>query len=167
MSKNDKNVLIWGIIILVVVVIIVMWSNSGTNKIINGPEETQSVYQTVSPTPSGKVSHGSVTTPVANQTYTQVTKEYKGKTIQFNELCMPNPSGMTIKKGTRILFDNRSKVTQTITVGGLKFTLPAWGWQIQTITGTSLPVNLSVACKASTGAQGAGGILLQANISNF
>ena len=73
---------------------------------------------------------------------------------------------MVLKKGTKILLDNRSKYVQTINLDGAKVVLPAYSWQIVTITTkNNLPYNYEIDCKSDGGSTENGAMInLQALI---
>ena len=59
---------------------------------------------------------------------------------------------MVLKKGTKILLDNRSKYIQTINLDGTKVVLPVYSWQIVTITTKNqLPYSFGIDCKSEGG----------------
>lgn len=164
MSKNDKKVLVWGIVILVVIIGIVVLSKDTTSPTSNNK-------QTASPTPSGSASTNKTTpkkTTTPNLDYSQMIQLYEGKRVQFNDFCTATPSQMVVKKGTKVMLDNRSKISKTLKLDTGTITLPGYGWQIITATtNNSLPYNFSVDCKSTNGNTENGLILnIQANISN-
>jgi hypothetical protein len=167
MKKDDKKVLVIGVVILVVVIAIFVWSSNQEQTALNGEQNS-----IIKPIPANHVVLKSRITNGTNQpastlTYTQATAAYVGKTVQFNDSCQAVPSGMAIKQNTKILFDNRSKIAKTIIVDNMTFALPAYGWTIKTISATqALPYAVSISCKSATGAQGGGTLMLEANISN-
>lgn len=105
-----------------------------------------------SPTLSPSPIPGKKAVPAAGQTYDQVLAAYADKRIQFNEKCQGIPGQMVLKKGTKIMLDNRSKYTQTINLDGTKIVLPAYSWQLVTITTENqLPYNFGIDCKSEGG----------------
>ena len=158
----SKKVWVWIIVILVAVLVI--WKlPSLFGKNLEGLSLT-------SPTPSSTLSPspvpGKKTVPAASQTYDQVLATYADRRIQFNEKCQSIPSQMVLKKGTKILLDNRSKYVQTINLDGAKVVLPAYSWQIVTITTkNNLPYNYEIDCKSDGGSTENGAMInLQALI---
>ncbi len=144
----DKKVWVW--IIVVLVAVLVIWQlPSLFGKNWGGLSLTS---PTPSPTPSSTYVPGKKTT-TAGQTYDQVLAAYADRRIQFNEKCQSVPSQMVLKKGTKIMLDNRSKYVQTINLDGAKVVLPAYSWQIVTITTKNqLPYNFGIDCKSDGGA---------------
>lgn len=144
----SKKVWVW--IIVILVVILVIWKlPSLFGKSLGGFGLTS---PTPSPTPSSNYVPGKKTTPAVGLTYEQTLATYADKRIQFNEKCQSVPSQMVLKKGTKIMLDNRSKYTQTINLDGTKVVLPAYGWQIVTITTKNqLPYNFGIDCKSDGG----------------
>jgi len=161
----------WLVGIVVVVAGMLIWSNNSVNNPdSNGVNNKIANQNQNTPAPQSAAKKSTPKAPAVSQTYQQALNEYTaiGRRIQFNDNCQANPSNMGIKIGTKIMFDNRSKDTKTITASGLQFTLPPLGWRIETMTTTNkLPYVLNYSCKSSTGAQGSGAMQLQANISNF
>ena len=125
--------------------------------------------ESVSSSPSPGPVKGLVTKPVAKKSvtptstksYTEFVKEYEGRRIQFDERCQVTPQNPTYKNGTSILLDNRSASAKTVTVGGTKYDLIAYGYRVVTLSSSSLPKELAVSCGSSGNV---GKILLQAQI---
>lgn len=144
----SKKVWVWIIVILVVALGIwklpsllgKSWGELG----LTSP--TPSLTPSLSPVPGKK------TVPAAGQTYDQVLAAYADKRIQFNEKCQGIPGQMVLKTGTKIMLDNRSKYAQTINLDGTKVVLPAYSWQVVTITTKNqLPYNFGIDCKSEGG----------------
>ena len=146
----SRKVWVWIIVILVVVLVIWQLPNLfGKNWEELG--ELGLTAPTPSPTSSPSLP-GKKTMPTAGQTYEQVLAAYADKRIQFNEKCQGIPGQMVLKKGTKIMLDNRSKYIQTINLDGAKVVLPAYSWQIATITTKNqLPYNYGIDCKSEGG----------------
>jgi len=144
----SKKVWVWIVIILIAVLVIwklpsLFGQNLGGLS-LTGP--------TLSPTPSSSYVPGKKTVPAAGQTYDQTLAAYADKRIQFNEKCQGIPGQMVLKKGTKIMLDNRSKYIQTIDLNGIKVVLPAYSWQIVTVTtNNQLPYNFGIGCKSEGG----------------
>ena len=144
----SKKVWVW--IIVILVAILVIWklpSLLGKNW-----EGLGLTSPTPSPTPSSSYVPGKKTTPATSQTYDQTLAAYADRRIQFNEKCQGIPGQMVLKKGTKIMLDNRSKYVQTINLDGTKVVLPAYSWQIVTVTTKNqLPYNFGIDCKSEGG----------------
>ncbi len=121
---------------------------------------------TPSPTPSSGYVPGKKTAPTSGLTYDQTLAAYADKRIQFNEKCQGIPGQMVLKKGTKIMLDNRTKYAQTINLDGTKVVLPAYSWQVVTITTKNqLPYNYGIDCKSDGGTTENGAVInLQALI---
>lgn len=96
----------------------------------------------------------------ANQTvkYTQLVKEYEGRRIQFDMTCQATPPNTTYKNNTKILFDNRSGDARVITIGGVQYNFPGYGYKVLNISGAKLPAKVSFDCGAAINV---GSILIQ------
>lgn len=107
------------------------------------------------------VSRGAVVTSgTATQTvkYTQLMKDYEGRRIQFDMTCQAIPPNTTYKNNTKIMFDNRSGDARVITIGGVQYNFPGYGYKILNISGAKLPARVSFNCGAAVNV---GGILIQ------
>ncbi len=161
----SRKVWVWLIVILVVV--LAVWKlPSLFGKKLGGLNLTN---PTSSPTPSSGYVPGKKTIPAsgqAGQTYEQTLAAYADKRIQFNEKCQGIPGQMVLKKGTKIMLDNRSKYVQTINLDGAKVVLPAYSWQLVTITTKNqLPYNFNIDCRSEGGSTENGAMIkLQALI---
>ena len=160
--RMSKKVWIWIIVILVVV--LAVWKlPSWLGK---GWEELGLTSPSPSPTPSSGYVPGKKTTSTTGQTYDQTLAAYADRRIQFNEKCQGIPGQIVLKTGTKIMLDNRSKYVQTINLDGTKVVLPAYSWQIVTITTKNqLPYNYGIDCKSDGGSTENGAMInLQALI---
>ncbi len=158
----SKKVWVWIIVILVAVLVI--WQLP--NLLGKNWEELSLTSPTPSPTPSANYVPGKKTVPAAGLTYDQTLAAYTDKRIQFNEKCQGIPGQMVLKTGTKIMLDNRSKYAQTINLDGAKVVLPAYSWQIVTITTKNqLPYSYRIDCKSEGGTTENGAVInLQALI---
>src|SRR3989344_6457176 len=85
--------------------------------------------------------------PVApTRSYTEMVKEYEGRRIQFDQRCQMVPTSVTYKNGTSIMLDNRSSDAKTVKVGSNSYSLAGYGYQVVTLSGSSLPQEVSVSC---------------------
>jgi hypothetical protein len=158
----SKKVWIWVIVVLVVVLVI--WKlPSWLGKSWEGLGLTS---PSPSPTPSSGYVPGKKTASTTGLTYDQTLAAYADRRIQFNEKCQGIPGQMVLKTGTKIMLDNRSKYAQTINLDGAKVILPAYSWQIVTITTkNNLPYNYGIDCKSEGGSTENGAMInLQALI---
>ncbi|PJE51142.1 MAG: hypothetical protein COV29_02615 [Candidatus Yanofskybacteria bacterium CG10_big_fil_rev_8_21_14_0_10_36_16] len=78
--------------------------------------------------------------------YSQLVKEYETRRVQFDANCRVNSPNSTFKNNTAVMFDNRSADTKIITVGGVDYNFPAYGYKIINIAGIDLPANVSIDC---------------------
>lgn len=104
---------------------------------------------------------GSVFTQTQVQNYSQLVNEYEGRRIQFDESCQINPNTVTFKKGTTVMFDNRSNTTKTLIIAGQTQVFPPYGYKLLTLNSQMVPITLTISCDNRPNI---GSILLQANI---
>lgn len=92
--------------------------------------------------------------------YTQLVKEYNGWRIQFDIRCQASPTDITVKNNTKVMFDNRSGDSRVITIGGVKYDFPGYGYKVLNISGdkNSLPAKVTYNCGS---ALNTGSILIQ------
>lgn len=158
---------VWAWIIVIVVVVLVIWKLPSLlgGKGLGGLSLTNPTTSPT-PTPSSGYVPGKKTTTAASQTYDQTLAAYADKRIQFNEKCQGIPGQLVLKKGTKIMLDNRSKYVQTLNLDGAKVVLPAYSWQIVTVTTKNqLPYNFNIDCKSEGGTTENGAVInLQALI---
>lgn len=165
MNHKSKNWLI--VVAIVVVVIIVFWLSYRNNSNYSGQPTATPSGATATPTasvksgakPSGGSSSGSTS-------YEQAKVQYAASQIQFNDVCQATSTLQVIKIGSKLLLDNRSKYAQTIKLADATYKLPAYGWQIITVTTKqALPYNTTVSCTSSNGSTVNNLVLrIQANI---
>ena len=149
-----KNILF--ILVLFVIVIVLLWGWPGfLNKKTENNEQVSTTTEKT--TSSGSQTQSQTTSPtkktqtqIVNQSlsYTQAMNTYaSGKRIQFDQNCLTSPTNINLKKGTKIMLDNRSNQVRPIYLDGTKYTLEAYGFKIVTITTTaSLPHTMRVDC---------------------
>ena len=92
------------------------------------------------------------------QTYTTLVKQYEGRRIQFDIYCQAIPKNVTYKNGTKVMFDNRSGDARIITIGGVQYNFPGYGYKVLTLSSNTLPKTLLLSCGAAVNV---GQILLQ------
>lgn len=80
--------------------------------------------------------------------YSQLVQEYEGRRIQFDALCQAIVPNTTYKNNTKIMFDNRSGDARVITIGGVAYNFPGYGYKIITVSGPSnqLPARIGFNC---------------------
>lgn len=150
----------WTILISLVVVAVVAF-------MFNQKRGSDEVVDELSPTPSvsiikgvNRIKSAVVDSGTADQTakYTQLIKDYEGRRIQFDIRCQAIPPNTTYKNNTKIMFDNRSGDTRVITIGGVKYNFPGYGYKILNIYGSELPASVSFDCGTAINV---GSILIQ------
>ena len=98
---------------------------------------------------------------ISVQAYSELVRQYEGRRIQFDEGCQVFPNDISFKNGTKVMLDNRAPAATNVNLGGTVFSLPAYGYQLVTLSSPTLPKTLNVACGSSPSV---GKILLQAII---
>lgn len=141
-SSNKVAAMIAGVVVLVALgwVIRHKWSLSSV---------LPSPFGSATPTSAPKVTKtpvpGQASSPLP-QSYNDALATYANTRIQFDQYCQAKPSRLSIAAGQKIMLDNRSGDARTFAVGGVKFTLPGYGWKIMTPTASKLPATLYVDC---------------------
>lgn len=162
MDKKLKGSVGWWILALVVIVIgIMLVKGSGTDENL-----VSQTTPTSSPSSSPVSGRTGSSAPKSNLTYEQALQQYGNWKIQFNDICQASIGQMAVKKGTKVLLDNRSNIPKVIKFSGSTISLPAFGWQVITATTNEpLPYSLTMDCQSSNGSSINGVILrIQANI---
>ncbi len=139
---------------MVVIVVGAWWVYSNKTNLPGYGNQNQVNYSP-SPTPAmGKYLKPSQKTSPVPQSgdYTTLLRQYVGHEIQFNELCHGVPGQMVVKKGDKVLLDNRSADTKTIKLDSQSYVLPGYNYKVVTVTtSNSLPYLLGIDCKSTNG----------------
>ena len=162
MNMSSNRWVALAVIVVVVLVIWNLWEFKGGEEAMQNPQASAS--PTASPTPqSGGFTSGGGTsfTQTQVQTYSAVVSQYEGRRIQFDDQCQSQPTEVTYKNGTTLMFDNRSAMAKTVKIGDQTYEFPPYGYKILTLNSVSLPATLNVSCNNSVNVLK---ILLQANI---
>lgn len=143
----------------IVLIVLVWWGLRGSSEqpspsATATPSITTSASATPSTKPRATVSPGTN----SSKTYTQLTQEYAGRHIQFDITCQAVPSRVTFKNSTSVLFDNRSGDARIITIDGVHYNFPGYGYRILTLSSPTLPKTINLNCGAAVNV---GQILLQ------
>lgn len=125
----------------------------------NSPSPSAVAGATKTPAPAGKTA---TPAPTQSMSYSQLVQAYGSNRIQFDATCQAVPKSMALKSGTSILLDNRSNQSRTITMNGKTYSLVPYGYQVVTVSSSTLPQTVGVNCNNQINA---GTINLQANIS--
>ena len=159
-----KNKYVWIVVVVAVVVVAYMMMKNGSQNYLPSGELTLS-SPTASPMP-GVVKKGtgssSPSASSAPKKYTDLVKEYGDRRIQFDKNCQAVPSFVTFKNGTSVMLDNRSGDARVVTLGGVKYSLAGYGYQIVYLSSPTIPKQLMFDCGAAVNV---GTVLLQALIS--
>jgi hypothetical protein len=150
------------IIIIIVVAAGVWWAQGGNIGSLVMTSASPTAMPSASKTPAVKPKASNSPAPTQSLSYTQLVQAYGTNRIQFDQNCQAQPATPVFKNGTSILLDNRSNQAREITVNGTKYSLGAYGYQVVTLSSSSLPKTLGVNCNSRVNVSS---ILLQANIS--
>ena len=132
-----KNFLVVASLAVVIVGVGMVAYNQGVN------DQGAAILKGVAvPTPTPGASTNS-------QVYGQLVQQYRTARMQVTATCRVSPTSYSFKAGTSILLDNRSPMTHVVSVGGMSYTLPAYGYQVVALTSPTLPAKLSVNCDSS------------------
>lgn len=144
-----------------------MWFNDEDDQVSSAtPTPSQNeiaVTASSSVTPAGTSTRSTVPAgytagSAALRTYTDLVAQYEGRRIQFDINCQAVPGQLTFKNGTKIMIDNRSGDPRSVKIGNQQYNLKGYGYQIITLSSSSLPSTLMINCGAAVNS---GQILLQ------
>lgn len=93
-----------------------------------------------------------------NISYSDAVKKYADRRIQFDAYCQGLPKNPVFKNNTSVMFDNRSGDARWITLDGVRYNFPGYGFKIITLSSAKLPHTVNVDCGS---AQNVMTILLQ------
>lgn len=151
-----NNKLAWGIGLLIVLLgwwLITRTNIAGDDIVTASPTPSASTASSVSPTPSLAAIP---TTGVGPQpggampkTYQDALDRYAGARFQFDALCQTEPNASSYKNGATIMLDNRSGDARVISIGGVPYNLPGYGWRIVLLSSSKLPTTLFFNCGAA------------------
>jgi hypothetical protein len=152
-GMNNKTLVyvVAGVVVLAVVVWLV---NRGVVKAPYLPGATPTASPranaTPTPTPTGTAiktpTPAPTNPPQSQQSYNDAVAAYANLRMQFDSSCQASPTRLSISHGTSIMLDNRSSSVRVISVGGVSFTLPGYGWKIMMPTAATYPSTLNVDC---------------------
>ena len=154
--KNNWIIIVIAIVIIGAIVWMRQGSPSGSNSYqTNTPKPTAVATSTAKVTPRPSVS-------ASGRSYDQLVKDYANTRVQFDAQCRATPTSLALKTGSQILLDNRSNQSRVVTVDGASYTLLPYGYQVVTVSSTSLPKTIGINCGSSVNVSS---INLQSNIS--
>jgi len=149
MEKNQKIVI--GVVVALVVIIglVVFIKNMNDN---SQPASTMTNNQTQTP-PATTTPEQATTTPASSakgsMAYTDAVVKYKDRRIQFTQTCQASPTNMVFKNPVTLMLDNRSTITQKITIAGKTYTIGSYKYTVITINQKTLPATLYANCNSS------------------
>jgi len=159
MNKNQQKAL-WIVAALVVVVAVAgawYWHYEGEPYEMEGG--TAIPTDNSSSTAGGTQSHGLVSdVTAASLSYGQAIAIFANTRIQFDATCTMTPTNFSVKNGSTLMFDNRSKSAMTFKLDGVRYSLPGYGFRLFALTAAHLPHIVDVDCG---GHQNSGTIDLQ------
>ncbi len=82
----------------------------------------------------------------SSQAYSTAVAKYQGKRIQFDMYCQAIPTSLVFKSPATIMLDNRSGDARIIMIGTHTYYLAGYGWQIVTLSSSTLPATLWINC---------------------
>lgn len=88
--------------------------------------------------------------PAASQlfTYEETVERYVNQRMQFDANCLANPTSVTFKSGTQVMFDNRTNEKRTISLDGTGYIIGPYGYIILPLSSKTLPHTVQVDCGA-------------------
>jgi len=136
MSKQQSTTLaIAALVIVAGIVGYLVWQGSGT-QVATAPNEAATTTPTpATPTPAPTPSTGGSKTgsqPAKSPEYEKALDTYANR-FQFDK-CMGIPGQMSVKRGTKVMLDNRNPEPHTYVVGSQTFTVAAYSYAIVTAT---------------------------------
>ena len=100
-----------------------------------------------SETPKSNTGTSNSNLPTQNISYSQATKNYLNKSIQFDENCLASPSYGSFRSGENIMLDNRGSSARSIYLDGKEYKIGAYDFKIVTLATTNpLPHTIMVDC---------------------
>ena len=148
----NNNKLIAGVVIVaVIVILLVVVGGRSDDTAMNSVSPTTSPLASVSGSPMASATPvGATKTPgAATLSYQQALAKYGGNRIQFTDTCQASPAALSVKNGTGIMLDNRSKTARTVSVGTVKYYMAGYGFRIIAPTSSTLPKDLLIDCGTS------------------
>ena len=148
--KNRKEDVIFVSVLIALVLIFVIF------KVVKGDKVEAPVVETAPTTLSADqveapkivaVKKKKVVSIIPELSYANEFVKYKdGRLVQFTSECQVSRPSMVIVSGSSIMLDNRSNAEQVITLGDKKYTLPAYDFEILTLTAPVVPTTYFVSC---------------------
>lgn len=166
----SKKTVLWIIVIVVVLAGAWLlfknyWSIDRETEVSPSPAS----YATPTPKTSQPKNVNPAGTTESSMTYSETLNTYSDRRIQFDEFCHGRPGQMVLKKGTKIMLDNRSDLQLILKMDKDSYVMPAYGWRIVTlpVSAAKLPYDLGIDCSSSRSATENGAVInIQATIYN-
>ena len=152
--KNRKYKILAGLIVALLMVGGGIWSSMRTPSSVDGnsdeiTNETDDNIEEEIPqgTPSNTPATPTQTSKNANLAYSDAVRLYANRRLQFDSNCIVTPYYVVFKKGTTIMLDNRYEKPRTVSLDGVVYKLPAYGFKLVTLTSTKkLPYTMKIDC---------------------
>jgi len=133
----------------------IWWLTNGKSSLVsNSP--SPSVSTSVSETDTTGIGPSGTATP--SSTYSQLVALYGTNRMQFGQYCQSIPAAPVYKNGTKVMFDNRSGNARNITINGVTYYFPSYGYRVITLSSITLPKTTTINCG---GAVNSGTILIE------
>lgn len=88
----------------------------------------------------------------APSAYSEVVRQFGNNRIQFDALCHGLPDQLVLKKGTKMMLDNRSADTKTISWEGYSTVIGGYNYTIATLTTNKpIPQSIGMDCRSKNG----------------
>lgn len=147
--KENKNLVISIAIIVVIIGLGLIFSKGKAGKDTgndNKSEDTSYVDQALENKNTYVVTEPK-TTPAPRLSYDDALVVYQDSRIQFGETCAASKFiNSTVKNGTTLMIDNRSKDSKTFTVGSVAHFVPAYDYTLVTLNYSNLPQTVYIDC---------------------
>src|SRR6478609_8513714 len=127
---TNKTYVVVGII--VVAVLIIAGGAYWLNQSYKAPTSQTTTENNNNNTSGENTTSGNGNTPAptaATLAYEAALKLYGTDRIQFGDKCVILPIDPTFKKGTAVMFDNRSSTAKTITLDTTDYVIPAYDYK--------------------------------------
>ncbi len=150
---DKKSKIVWTMVVVVVLVVAAGLYLANKNSMMSTPTQNDNGQANNNAANSGNnpvVTSENITggtESVATLSYTDASRIYADKEIQFDSKCIILPPYFTIKNGTQIMIDNRSDVSKVIKLDNVPYTMKPYSFKIITLsTSAALPHTIAVDC---------------------
>jgi hypothetical protein len=159
-KKNEKQAWAWIIVGVVVILLLALLlshigkKNEEHNAMMMEESEQnaaaeQSQSSTTPPATPATTAPSSTTTmkePTGSAAYLAALNTYAKSRIQLDDTCQALPKSMVIINGSKVMLDNRSQFTRTVSINEMSYTIVPYGWQIVYLYSKSVPTTVTLNC---------------------